>query len=157
MDREDEVSGAGMIRRAWEFFPVAVNLTVIGLVLLAGLVFGIQQIAFKADSQNIKHAKDTQASRNAVIQGNSNVQQGYIEAIQADVTAVDTYLIDATGAPNRAAMISAAVGYGNQACLEASYLTGTYTMSSQMRSWIDTNCSGGVVRIDSPIRSGKGN
>jgi hypothetical protein len=156
METED-VTAAHLIRRAWEFFPAAVNYTVIGLVLLAGLVFGIQQIVFRADNQNIKHAQDTQKSRNAVVQGNSNVQQGYVEAITTDVTTLDTYLIQAQNAPNRAMMISAAVGYGNQACLEASYLTGTYAISPQMQSWIDTNCSGGALKVDSPVRSGRGN
>jgi hypothetical protein len=157
MGSDDDITSAGLIRRGWEFFPVSVNYLVIGLLLLGGLVFGIQQIAFQADNQNIKHTQQTQKSRNAIIQGNSNVQQGYISAIQTDVTAVDTNIIQAQDAPNRAMLISGAVAYGNEACLEASYLTGTYTMSAEMSSWISTNCSGGVLKVNSPIRSGQGN
>jgi hypothetical protein len=154
---DDTVSSASLIRKGWEFFPVGVNFLVIAAIFITAIVIGGQHLGFWLDNQDIQHAQQTQKARNKIIQGNSNVQQGYIEAISTDVTAVDTYLIDATGSPNRAAMIAAAVGYGNQACLEASYLTGTYTMPAQMQSWISANCSGGAVRIDSPIRSGKGN
>jgi len=157
MDSDEDVSPTGLIRRAWTFFPAAVNFTVIGLLLLAGLVFGIQQIVFQADNQNIRHTKDTQQSQNANIQGNSDVQQGYVNAISSDVATVDSYIVQAQGAPNQAMMISAAVGYGNQACLEASYLTGSYHIAPQMQDWINANCSGGALRPDSPIRSGKGN
>lgn len=157
MDSGEDITAAHLIRRAWGLFPVAVNYTVIGLVVLAGLVFGIQQIFFQADNQNIHHSQQTQKSRNALIQGSSNVQQGYAEAVSTDVATVDSYIIQAQGSPNSAMMISAAVGYANQACLEASYLTGTYAISPQMQSWINTNCSGGALKVDSLIRSGKGN
>ncbi len=155
--QEKEVTSAHLIRRGWEFFPAGVNYLIIGLFLLAGLVLGVQQIFFAADNQTIRHTQQTQKARNDIVQNSSNVQQGYVEAISTDVATIDSYIAESVGAPNRALMISAAVGYGNQACLEATHLTGSYGVSQQMQDWIDTNCSGGALRLDSPIRTGKGN
>lgn len=153
---EDE-SPAHLIRSAWRFFPAWVNYTVIGLILLGLVVFGVQQIVFQADNQNIKHTQQTQKSQNQIIQGSDNVQQGYVQAITTDVASVDNNLIEATGAPNRAMLISGAVGYANAACQEAALLTGSYKISPEMQGWITANCSGGALRVDSPIRNGKGN
>lgn len=156
---DDELTPASMIRRAWGFFPVWVNITVMTFILIGGLFIAGQRLGFYLDNQNLKHQQSVQKVQNSIVQNQPNVQQGYVQAVSNDVTAMDTEIVNATGAPNRAMMLAQAVGIGNQACLEASYLTGSYDVSKEMQGWINGNCSGGTLTLSATqkIRSGEGN
>lgn len=115
---------------------------------------------FVANAANTKsyelHQKQTDQQAH-LAQNNFGTQEGYITQITNDVSAVDSDLAEAQGAPNAAALRTAALGYANQACQLANLLTGSVTASSSMTSWISGNCSAGSVSLQSPIRNGSGN
>ena len=159
MSDDDIPSSASIIRKAWEYFPAYVNILVILFILIGGLFFAGQRLGFYLDNQNLKHQQQTVKIKNSIVQNQPNVQQGYVQAVSNDVTSMDNYIVESQGAPNQAMMITEALGIGNQACLEASYLTGSYDVSAQMQNWINTNCSGGALKPSAiaSIRAGKGN
>jgi hypothetical protein len=89
-----------------------------------------------------------------VVQNNYATQEGYITAITNDVASLDGVIAEESGSPDAAALRAQAIGIGNQACLEASYLTGSVPLVPSVRSWIAANCSAGAVSLASPIRTG---
>jgi hypothetical protein len=99
------------------------------------------------------------ATRQAhLVQNNYNTQEGYLAAISNDVATIDGLTVQAGSDPaDSAALKSQAIGVGDQACLEASYLTGSVPVPASMKSWININCSAGSVSLTSPLMKGAGN
>jgi hypothetical protein len=92
------------------------------------------------------------------VQNNYNTQEGYLAAISNDVATIDGLTVQAGSDPaDSAALKSQAIGVGDQACLEASYLTGSVPVPASMKSWININCSAGSVSLTSPLMKGAGN
>jgi hypothetical protein len=92
-----------------------------------------------------------------VVQNNYATQEGYISAITDDVAQLDGVIASEPGAADASALRAQAIGIGNQACLEASYLTGSVPVTPTMKSWISGNCYAGAVSLTSPLRNGTGN
>jgi hypothetical protein len=134
----DEVLGT-----FWRWWKVWLT----GLLLIAALVIGGWRAGWWFASQN--------STRQAhLVQNNYNTQEGYISAISNDVATIDGLIAQEPGAPNAAQIRVQVLGVGNQACLEASYLTGSVPVPASMKAWIAANCSAGAVSPASPLRTG---
>lgn len=138
----DDITPASVMAGFWKWFGTGV----LALVLLAGL----WQAGWIFSNAN--------TTRNAhQVQNNYNTQEGYISAIGNDVAQIDGIVAQIPAASDRAALRSQAIAVGDQACLEASYLTGSVPVPASMKSWIAANCSAGAVSPSSPLMKGTGN
>jgi hypothetical protein len=142
-----EITPASVITAFWKWFGTGV----LALVLITGAVVGMWQAGWIFTNAN--------ATRQAhLVQNNYNTQEGYIAAIGGDVAQIDGVIAQIPSAgSSKAADLAEALGIGNQACQEASLLTGSVPAPASMRSWIAANCSAGAVSPASPIRTGTGN
>lgn len=146
----DDPTPTGVIRGTWRWFPAAVVVTV-AVLLLGG---GITLVGWQANWWFASHNVTRQAH---LVQNNYATQEGYLSAISNDVAQLDGVIAEESGSPDAAALRAQAIGIGNQACLEASYLTGSVPVPAEMQAWINGNCDAGAVSLTSPIRTGKGN
>jgi len=147
---DDDPTPAGVIRGTWRWFPAWV--VVIFAVMLVG--GGVTLIGWQA---NWWFANQDSTRQAHLVQNNYNTQEGYISAIGNDVAQLDGVIAQEGGSPDAAALRAQAIGIGNQACLESSYLTGSVGVPASMQSWIGANCSAGAVSPSSPLMNGSGN
>jgi len=127
----------------WKWFGVGVFALAIGAAVVLG---GWRAHWWFAGQNSTRQAH--------LVQNNYNTQEGYITAITNDVSQLDGVVAQEPGAPNQADLRTEAIGIGNQACLEASYLTGSVPLQPSMKAWIAANCDAGAVSLASPIRKG---
>lgn len=122
------------------------------------IILGILGLSIAGWQLNWWFANHNATRQAHLVQNNYNTQEGYLQAIGNDVASLDGLVAQEGSNPADAAALRAqAIGVGDQACLEASYLTGSVPVPSSMKSWINANCSAGAVSITSPLRNGTGN
>jgi hypothetical protein len=138
-------------RQALGWGLVAV-IAIVALIVIGGIVNLIGwQVGWWYQTQNVTRQAH-------LVQNNFATQEGYISAISNDVANLDGVVAQEGGnPPNLQALRVEALGIGNQACLEASYLTGSVPLQPTMATWIKVNCSAGTVSLTSPLRNGTGN
>ena len=143
---DDEITPASVMTAFWRWFGVGV----LALALVAALVVASWRAHWWFANQN--------TTRQAhLVQNNYNTQEGYISAISSDVAQLDGVIAQEPGAPDPASLRAQAIAIGNQACLEAGYLTGSVPVPASMKGWIGGNCSAGAVSPASPLMKGTGN
>ena len=119
----------------------------IGAVVIVAVVLIGWQVGWWFTAQNVTR-------RAHITQNQYNTQEGYISAISNDVANLDGIVAQEPGSADQAALRAQAVAVGDQACLEASYLTGSVPPPASMKTWINRNCEAGALSPTSNIRNG---
>lgn len=135
---------------------------VLAIIAIVVLSVGTLDFGWFLTNQNLTHQiqyekrqKDLIKVQNQNVQNQSNVQEGYITAIEQDETAItDNVVLLGSSPPNGPDLVAQNIHSGQDACHYGSLLTGTVPEATDMQTWLKVNCADGTLTIKSNIWHG---